>query len=770
MRNLLVGVLAAAAAFLQAPAAQPPPTASLVLTGHVITGSGPDARPVRHARVTLTGGVLKTARLADTDTTGSYRFDHLAAGNYRVSVRKGGFVTVIADATPDATLTMVRGGAIEGVVTATSGDPVMNVVVSALRQEGGASPRVAAQARTDDLGRYRLHSLERGEYLIQAATDRIFVLNMGLMPGQKAPDTTAAFYPAASTAESAKAVLVESGRDVSGIDVTLVPNPPVADPAGRPARPAEEPTGTGRIAGRITDRTSGKPIKGARLLLLPRDGVRLTNWTSTDARGRFEYTNLAARKYTLQVGADGFITLEYGRTRPGEAGVLIEVNDGRDVNIDMSLPRGSAVEGALTDEFGDPAPGVVVQLARRQYVAGRQRLMPASGRIQMQPTDDRGHYRVFGLEPSEYYVTALTGAFAEQSGIGGFLPTFYPGTSDSGAATPVSVSLGADNLGVSFSLVSARTLSVSGTMVGDDGRPEAGRGAILLMTPDHLRRTDFNLARGGTSEDGQFILLNVPQGTYTLQGFGPPPPGTRGPGNPNARPFGWLPVTVGDSDVDGLVLKVTNGTTLRGKITLEEGNSPPPSPQQVRVSPIPVEFDSAPVIGGGPLPSETRDDWTFEVTHLSGRQRIFVDIASPGWTLKNITRGGVEITDQAVDFREKDVSDIEVVLTSKVTRLTGGVTDEHGQVNDYAVVIFSSDPTKWVDRSRFVVMARGVQQGRFDVRSLPPDDYLAVALPSVSGTEWMDPEFLQAIRPQATSFSLQEGESKTLELRLKNRP
>jgi hypothetical protein len=187
------------------------------------------------------------------------------------------------------------------------------------------------------------------------------------------------------------------------------------------------------------------------------------------------------------------------------------------------------------------------------------------------------------------------------------------------------------------------------------------------------------------------------------------------------------------------------------------------------VSPIPVEFDAAPV-GGGPVPSETHGDWTFEVSHLFGWERVFVSVAAPGWTLKRITRNNIDITDEPVDFREKDVDDVEIVLTSKVARVSGGVSDDKGPVIDYAIVIFSSDPTRWVDRSRYVAMARGVLQGRFEIRSLPPDDYLAVALPTVTGTEWMDPEFLQSIRSLATTFALQAGESKTLELKLKRHP
>jgi hypothetical protein len=56
------------------------------------------------------------------------------------------------------------------------------------------------------------------------------------------------------------------------------------------------------------------------------------------------------------------------------------------------------------------------------------------------------------------------------------------------------------------------------------------------------------------------------------------------------------------------------------------------------------------------------------------------------------------------------------------------------------------------------------------IKALPPEDYLAVALPEVSATEYSDPEFLETLRPLATSFSLGEGESKTLALTVRKRP
>lgn len=769
MRNLLLSVFAAAA-FLQAPAAQLPSRASIVLSGRVTTGSSLDALPVRRARVTLTGGPLKIARVTDTDPKGAYRFDRLESATYHISVQKPGFVTLSQDAAPDAVLMMVRGGAIDGTVSDADGDPVMNVAVSALRQLPDGAPKLIAQTRTDDLGHYRLHSLDVGDYVIQAATDRPFLISMSLGPGQKMPDTTTAFYPAATSVEDAKAVHVDVGRDAFGIDVTLTPNPPAADPAGVRPRPAEEPKGTGRIAGRITDATSGKPIKGARLLLLPTDRVRLTNWTTTDVRGRFEYTGLAARAYTLQAGADVHLTLEYGRTRPGEAGVAIDVADGQDVNVDMTLPRTTAIEGVLTDEFGDPAPGLTVQLGRIAYMGGRKRATLGFGtRIPAQPTDDRGHYRIVGVEPGDVLVAASAIDPGDQFAVGGLMPVYYPGTFDAASAVPVTATAGADHLGVSFTVSVPRGYTVSGTMVGADGQPVSGRGDLWVLTPDSPQRLSMNMARTTTDANGEFVIHNIAQGQYTLQGFGPPPVGYNGPRNLAAMPFGWMPFAVGDADVDGIVLKVTQGTKLRGHFVKEDEDGPPLTPDLLGVNTLPVEFNSS-FPGGGPSPSNTAADLSFELTHQSGRRRIMPSVASSSWMVKKITRDGIDITDEVVDLREKDVDNIEIVLTSKVTRVTGGVSDDKGPVSDYAVVIFSSDPTKGIDRSRFVVMARSLQQGRFEIESLPPDDYLAVALTNVTGTEWMDPEFLQSIRPLATGFSLQEGEAKTLELKVKRQP
>src|SRR6187402_1588908 len=199
MRILLYGIVAAALAFSQAPQrGQAPATGAASLTGRVVTGTGPEVRPVRRARVTLIGRGLTAPRITDTDTRGAYRFDRLPpSGEYKVTVQKPGFVKLEADVAPGATLTMDRAGAITGVVADAAGDPVMNVVVTALQpQPDGAKAKTIAQARTDDLGRYRLHSLAAGDYLVEAATDQAFLLTAFLLPDERRPDINRSYYPA----------------------------------------------------------------------------------------------------------------------------------------------------------------------------------------------------------------------------------------------------------------------------------------------------------------------------------------------------------------------------------------------------------------------------------------------------------------------------------------------------------------------------------------------------------------------------------------------
>ena len=127
--------------------------------------------------------------------------------------------------------------------------------------------------------------------------------------------------------------------------------------------------------------------------------------TSTDEDGRYEMTNLPAGRYTVTASRGGFLPLRYGQRRPREQGKLIELADGQAIeHIDFALPKMSVIAGRITDEDGEPIGGVTVLAMRSMYFAGRRELIPTSD-VSVR-TDDVGEYRIGGLVPGTYVVTA----------------------------------------------------------------------------------------------------------------------------------------------------------------------------------------------------------------------------------------------------------------------------------------------------------------------------------------------------------------------------
>ena len=83
------------------------------------------------------------------------------------------------------------------------------------------------------------------------------------------------------------------------------------------------------------------------------------------------------------------------------------------------------------------------------------------------------------------------------------------------------------------------------------------------------------------------------------------------------------------------------------------------------------------------------------------------------------------------------------------------------------MVVFSDDPQKLtLAQNRWMSSARPDQDGRYRVTSLPPGRYFAIAVDYVAQGEWQDPDWLARAAKKATTFTLDEGTNKTLDLKL----
>ncbi len=553
--------------------------------------------------------------------------------------------------------------------------------------------------------------------------------------------------------------------------------------------PRQFKTGTARIRGRVISSDSGAPVRRAQVRI---SGPDIASKTAlTDAEGRYEFRELPGGRFNLSATKSGYVSVQYGQTRPNESGKAIELVDAQVLErADISMPRGSVISGRVLDEFGDPVADAVVNAMRSAWAGGRRRLQP-SGRTAT--TNDLGQFRIYGLAPGDYFVSAtmrgggdfgmleiaMAAGPSASSPTSGYAPTYFPGTANAAEAQRIQLAVGQEAQNTEFALLPVRLVKITGTVVGSDGRPVEGS-----MVSAVTRGGDSGLVSMGSTarsdKNGNFALTNVTPGEYTLQtramqimtsGGGDTMMFSARVGGPDGAggeaESGLLRVTVGGEDLANVVILTSKGATASGHVIFE-GTAKPNSLTGIRISASPAESEGPMLVMGGGSAS-VKADGTFELRGLSGARIIRPAGLPQGWMLREVRVNGAEVTDTGVDFKPGEaVTGVEVVVTSKVTEVSGTVTAANGDpVKDYTVVVFSDEPQRWtVPNSRYVHGARPDQEGRFQVKNVPPGGYYAIATEYIAQGEWGDPEVLDRLKVKATRFSLDEGETKKMELKI----
>jgi uncharacterized protein (DUF2141 family) len=185
---------------------------------------------------------------------------------------------------------------------------------------------------------------------------------------------------------------------VGTVAQVAVPGQPPRDPR---LGPQAGVTGTATITGVVLMAGSGQPARKVRVNLSGSE-LRTGRSTVTDDQGRFSFTALPAGRYSLSANKPGHLNVTYGQRRPGLQGTQIQLSDGQKFQAQLQLPRGGVLTGTVLDENGEATPGTSVRAMRFVNQNGRRTLQSnGSG-----TTDDRGIYRIYGLQPGNYVVCA----------------------------------------------------------------------------------------------------------------------------------------------------------------------------------------------------------------------------------------------------------------------------------------------------------------------------------------------------------------------------
>ena len=178
------------------------------------------------------------------------------------------------------------------------------------------------------------------------------------------------------------------------------------------AQPAEEAKKLAALEGRVVNAKTGEPLRRVNLTMRSsatgmRTSVPMASSApyaaSTDAEGKFRIEKIEPGTYMLFAERQGFVRQAHGARRAGMQGTNITLAAGQELkDLEFKLTPQAVITGRVVDEEGEPLARVSVQVLRRFYYQGQQRLMPSGGG----QTTDTGEFRISELAPGRYWISA----------------------------------------------------------------------------------------------------------------------------------------------------------------------------------------------------------------------------------------------------------------------------------------------------------------------------------------------------------------------------
>jgi hypothetical protein len=476
-------------------------------------------RPLRRARVVMSGPGLSPARTVSTNSDGRFEIRDLPAGRFTLRVERNGYLPLAygqrrpgepgkpieleaRESAENIDFALPRMGILSGRLVDELGEPMSDVGIWTMRVQYYQGERrlvptgIGGHTATDDNGMYRLIALPPGEYVVMAHTRVTW-------PHDTNPEQTLSYapsyYPGTAVAAAAQRVKVGMGQEIGGIDFALVP--------GR----------TSRVSGTVVT-ASGAPVVGESVtltmeLLGPSGGSIFpsTNVARTGSDGTFTLASVQSGEYRLVVRAP-----PVGDQGPQEAQEMLQVANGVDVDGLMVVTgAGGIMRGQVVTDDGSPLPPNVDRLSvRPKLLVPKLRLMGTwtSGNGQVDKTGAFELKHVFG--PLLVDLQGLSGNWTVKNVLLDRRDL---------ADEPIDVAHGASIAGIRIVLTN-RPTSLRGRLTDEKLRPAEGT-AVIFPEERALWRGSEKSTLGVESrrvkaarpdQRGDYSFKGLPAGNYLV--------------------------------------------------------------------------------------------------------------------------------------------------------------------------------------------------------------------------------------------------------------
>jgi hypothetical protein len=522
--------------------------------------------------------------------------------------------------------------------------------------------------------------------------------------------------------------------------------------------PPSDPADNGIVEGDVRRVGTSEPIADVPVTLAgPREtiGDAMSHAVRTDAKGHFIFKDVAPNTYSVTTGGDGYFKPLDGTgrnstysTKPITLAAKQHIAD-----IVMELVSSSTIRGRVRDADGDPVIGAEVQALTPTYRDGMRSLTSSKTAT----TDDRGEYRIFWLNPGDYFIRtyvrtsdfAALPAFRQDTQAAPEF-TYYPGTLDESGAQLVPARSGMEEV-ADFRMVApaARKLfSISGKVLTSIPGTADMRISLLYLVPRGTvgpARSSVSLVNSASFRTpGEFNLSGVPPGQYDMY-----PVVTDNQGHSHTA---RTPVEVVDRSIENIVVSIRPGVELRGRIVVD-GAVPAGKLGNATVSlnsidGVPTIFQYSPDSSSSAIVAN-RETGEFSVLGVvNGKYDIVSNIANSGnYYFVDILQGGRSVFDNGFMVTTETPEPLEIRVSAKGGVAEGIIRDSQRRPIANATVVIVPPLSR---RQNSLLYKRGASDGdgHFSIKGLAPGEYKIFAWSNVPTGAWENSDFMQRYEQQ----------------------
>jgi hypothetical protein len=559
----------------------------------------------------------------------------------------------------------------------------------------------------------------------------------------------------------------------------------------------DEPPDLGLIDGYLVRVGTGEPLKGGQVVLRPERGRSPTFGAVTDASGHFTLESIQPGNYRLYVERDGYVDQQYGQVSPSRPGTVLVLAPGQQVeDLVISLVPTGTIAGRVFDEDGEPVVHANVRALRYVYQDGEKILTE----VQQIQTNDLGEYRLFWLDPGEYFVSATFEArfggggrgLGGRGGVGGrgrrggrggpdgggavpglaeppveeiYVDTYYPGTIQPSLATGVVLLGGAEVPAIDFVVLPTRAVAVRGRVVS----PFAGEGAPVPIVTIVARNgvssgNRFNLRgggranRGGQNQAGSFELTGVAPGSYTIVAIVRTQQGRGGRGG-QGQLVGVTDIEVGEQDLNDVLVAVQPGVELTGRVLVDQSASGLETGRlRIRLQPANDMPFNAPN-------TRIEDDGTFLLSNVSqASYETSLTGLPPDYYVAEVRFGAADVLSSGLLVTADPPGPLEFLISGAGGRVDGAVQigTEESFTGAQVVLVPAADR----GRSDLYKTASADQYGRFSIVGIAPGNYKVFAWEDAPSGAYLDPDFVRLYEDWGQTVEIQQRGQAQVQVRL----